>query len=518
MEDNKLILALGLSVLFVLLSKLVSSAMKPRLNLPPGPWTLPLIGSLHHLVMKSPQIHRSLRALSEKHGPIMQLWMGEVPAVVVSSPAVAEEVLKHQDLRFADRHLTATIEEVSFGGRDVTFAPYSERWRHLRKICMQELLTAARVRSFQGVREREVARLVRELAADAGAGGDAGVNLNERISKLANDIVMVSSVGGRCSHRDEFLDALEVAKKQITWLSVADLFPSSKLARMVAVAPRKGLASRKRMELVIRRIIQERKDQLMDDSAAGAGEAAAGKDCFLDVLLRLQKEGGTPVPVTDEIIVVLLFDMFTGASETSPTVLIWILAELMRCPRVMAKAQAEVRQAAVGKTRITENDIVGLSYLKMVIKEALRLHSPAPLLNPRKCRETTQVIGYDIPKGTSVFVNMWAICRDPNYWEDPEEFKPERFENNCVDFKGNNFEFLPFGSGRRICPGINLGLANLELALASLLYHFDWKLPNEMLPKDLDMQETPGIVAAKLTTLNMCPVTQIAPSSAEDAS
>ncbi|KAB8087576.1 hypothetical protein EE612_011904, partial [Oryza sativa] len=221
------------------LSKLVSSAMKPRLNLPPGPWTLPLIGSLHHLVMtKSPQTHRSLRALSEKHGPIMQLWMGEVPAVVVSSPAVAEEVLKHQDLRFADR--------LFFGGRDVIFGPYSERWRHLRKICMQELLTAARVRSFQGVREREVARLVRELAADAGAGGDAGVNLNERISKLANDIVMVSSVGGRCSHRDEFLDALEVAKKQITWLSVADLFPSSKLARMVAVAPRKGLASRKR--------------------------------------------------------------------------------------------------------------------------------------------------------------------------------------------------------------------------------------------------------------------------------
>ncbi|XP_052141962.1 ent-isokaurene C2/C3-hydroxylase [Oryza glaberrima] len=515
MED-KLILALCLSALFVVvLSKLVSSAMKPRLNLPPGPWTLPLIGSLHHLVMtKSPQTHRSLRALSEKHGPIMQLWMGEVPAVVVSSPAVAEEVLKHQDLRFADRHLTATTEEVFFGGRDVIFGPYSERWRHLRKICMQELLTAARVRSFQGVREREVARLVRELAADAGAGGDAGVNLNERISKLANDIVMVSSVGGRCSHRDEFLDALEVAKKQITWLSVADLFPSSKLARMVAVAPRKGLASRKRMELVIRRIIQERKDQLMDDSAAGAGEAAAGKDCFLDVLLRLQKEGGTPVPVTDEIIVVLLFDMISGASETSPIVLIWTLAELMRNPRIMAKAQAEVRQAVAGKTTITEDDIVGLSYLKMVIKETLRLHPPAPLLNPRKCRETSQVMGYDIPKGTSVFVNMWAICRDSRYWEDPEEYEPERFENNTVDYKGNNFEFLPFGSGRRICPGINLGVANLELPLASLLYHFDWKLPNGMAPKDLDMHETSGMVAAKLITLNMCPITHIAPSSA----
>lgn len=206
--------------------------------------------------------------------------------------------------------------------------------------------------------------------------------------------------------------------------------------------------------------------------------------------------------------------MFSGGSETSATVMIWIMAELIRWPRVMTKVQAEVRQALQGKVTVTEDDIVRLNYLKMVIKETLRLHCPGPLLVPHRCRETCKVMGYDVLKGTCVFVNVWALGRDPKYWEDPEEFKPERFENSDMDYKGNTFEYLPFGSGRRICPGINLGVANLELPLASLLYHFDWKLPNGMAPKDLDMHETSGMVAAKLITLNICPITHIAPSSA----
>jgi cytochrome P450 len=203
--------------------------------------------------------------------------------------------------------------------------------------------------------------------------------------------------------------------------------------------------------------------------------------------------------------------MFSGGSETSATVMIWIMAELIRWPRVMTKVQAEVRQALQGKVTVTEDDIVRLNYLKMVIKETLRLHCPGPLLVPHRCRETCKVMGYDVLKGTCVFVNVWALGRDPKYWEDPEEFMPERFENSDMDYKGNTFEYLPFGSGRRICPGINLGIANIELPLASLLYHFDWKLPDEMASKDLDMQEAPGMVAAKLTSLCVCPITRVAP-------
>jgi cytochrome P450 len=192
------------------------------------------------------------------------------------------------------------------------------------------------------------------------------------------------------------------------------------------------------------------------------------------------------------------------------------MTELIRSPAAMAKVQAEVREAFKGKTTLTEDDIAGaeLSYFRMVIKETMRLHPPLPLLLPRQARETCQVMGYDIPKGTTVFVNAWAISRHPMYWDDPKEFRPERFENSNLDYKGTNFEYIPFGSGRRMCPGINLGLANVDLALASLLYHFDWKLPAGMEPNDVDVWESVGLFAHKRNNLMLHPVTRIAPASA----
>uniref|UniRef100_A0A0E0M818 Uncharacterized protein n=1 Tax=Oryza punctata TaxID=4537 RepID=A0A0E0M818_ORYPU len=505
-----LLLTLAVSVVFILISKLVyRDTNKPRLNLPPGPWTLPVIGSIHHL-MRSPSIHRSMRSLAEKHGPLMQVWLGEVPAVVVSSTEAAEEVLKNHDVRFADRFISTTLGTITFGGNDLAFAPYGERWRQLKMLCTQELLTAARVRSFRRIREEEVARLVQDLAA---GDGEVAVNLSEKIARLVNDIMVRCCVGGRSKHRDEFLDALCTALSQTSWLTVADLFPSSKLARMVGTAPRRALASRKKMEHILEQIIQEREEMMDRSGDGGDSEAVPGNECFLDVLLRLQKEGDTPIPITMELIVMLLFDIVSGGTETSTIVLNWTMAELIHTPRVMAKAHAEVRQTFQAKSTITEDDgISGLTYLKMVIKESLRMHCPVPLLGPRRCRETCKVMGYDILKDTTVFVNAWAMCRSSTYWDDAEEFKPERFENKCIDYKGSSFEFVPFGSGRRMCAGMNLGIADVELPLASLLYHFDWKLPDGMLPKDIDMQEAPGLFGGRRTSLIICPITRVAPS------
>lgn len=183
----------------------------------------------------------------------------------------------------------------------------------------------------------------------------------------------------------------------------------------------------------------------------------------------------------------------------------WAISELLKNPRVMKKAQAEVRQAFKGKTKVVESDIQSLDYLKLVIKETLRLHPPGPLL-PRETREKCEVGGYEIPVKTKVLVNAWAIGRDPNIWTEPECFKPERFQGSLVDFKGTNFEFIPFGAGRRICPGISFATANIELALAQLLYHFDWKLPNGIKLEELDMSETFGITARKKHNLHLIPI------------
>ena len=171
----------------------------------------------------------------------------------------------------------------------------------------------------------------------------------------------------------------------------------------------------------------------------------------------------------------------------------WALVELIKNPRILKEAQREVREVFDEEGKVDETGLTKLKYLKLVIKEVLRMHPPAPLLLPRECGQKCEIQGYEIPMNTKVIVNAWAIGRDAKYWNDPETFYPERFVDSSVDFKGVDFEYIPFGAGRRMCPGINFGLANVELPLAMLLYHFDWELPSGMKNEDLDMTETFGI-------------------------
>nr|CAB3470456.1 unnamed protein product [Digitaria exilis] len=189
------------------------------------------------------------------------------------------------------------------------------------------------------------------------------------------------------------------------------------------------------------------------------------------------------------------------SNDTSATTLEWAMAELMRNPTVMSKLQDEVRGAFAATMKVSEGGLDELSYLHMVIKETLRLHLPAPLLLPRESQEQCQILGYDVPKGTMVMVNAGALSTDPEYWDEPQEFRPERFADSEIDFKGNEFEFIPFGAGRRICPGMFFGLANVELALANLAFYFDWSLPEGLSCSELDMTETAGVTVRKKTDL-----------------
>ena len=200
-------------------------------------------------------------------------------------------------------------------------------------------------------------------------------------------------------------------------------------------------------------------------------------------------------------------NIFAAGGETSATTIDWTMAEMIRNPRVMKRAQAEVREVFKMNGRVDETCINEMKYLKLVIKETLRLHPPAPLLLPRECGEACEIDGYHIPVKSKVIVNAWAIGRDPNSWSDPERFYPERFSNSSLDYKGNNFEFIPFGAGRRICPGITFGLMNVELTLALLLHHFDWKLPNGMKAEELDMTEQFALTVRRKDGLFLIPST-----------
>ncbi|CAO2176078.1 unnamed protein product [Urochloa humidicola] len=228
MEDKVLLATVSVLVLLVVLSKLKSLLVtsQKKLNLPPGPWTLPVIGSLHHLVT-SPNLYRATRSLAQKHGPLMMLRIGEVPTVVASSPETANEIMKTQDIMFADRYNNSIVGTLSFYGKDLAFAPYGEQWRQLRKICVLELLSATQVQSFRHIREDEIARFMQKLAASAATG--TAVNLTKMISRLINDTFLRECIGSRCKYQDEFLDTLDTAFRLTSGLAIADLFPSWRL-------------------------------------------------------------------------------------------------------------------------------------------------------------------------------------------------------------------------------------------------------------------------------------------------
>ncbi|KAF5933244.1 hypothetical protein HYC85_029415 [Camellia sinensis] len=198
-------------------------------------------------------------------------------------------------------------------------------------------------------------------------------------------------------------------------------------------------------------------------------------------------------------------DMFVAGTDTIFTTMEWTMAELLKHPQIMKKLQNDVRKIAKGKLNITEDDLENMYYLKAVIKESLRMHPPAPLLVPRESIQDVKVMDYDIVAGTQVIVNAWAIARDPLSWEDPEEFRPERFLNSSIDFKGHNFEFIPFGAGRRGCPGTLFAMNVDELALASVVHKFNLSLPDGASGEDLDMTEAAGLTIHKKNPLIVIP-------------
>ncbi|KAF8647289.1 hypothetical protein HU200_065440 [Digitaria exilis] len=468
---------------------------KPKKKrLPPGPWTLPIIGSSHHIMRGLG--HRTMSELSRRHGPLMLLKLGEVRTLVVSSAEAAELVMRTHDLTFCSRPTTSvTIDIVGCKGKGIGFAPYGDHWRQMKKIVVMELLCAAQVKRIESIRAEEVGRLLRSVAASDSGGGV--VNISDEVKALAPDLVARAMFGGKCAEKSDFVVQYDEISKLVSGFFPVDLFPSSRLVRWLSISERRLATSYGRIQGIIETIIESRK-------AAKYEGCSPDQEDLLGVLLRLQEEGSLTFPLTSEIIGAVMFDLFGGATTTIGSTLEWAMSELMKKPAAMLKAQQEVREVLGGSRGVIANtDLVGLSYMRMVIKEVLRLHPPNPLLVPRESREDCEIMGYHVPKGTKVLVNAFAISRDARYWENPEDFNPKRFENSNVDYKGTNFEFTPFGAGRRQCPAMMFATSTLEIALANLLYHFDWMLPDGVSPDLVDMSEKYGMGVSKKLDLHL---------------
>ncbi|VAH54713.1 unnamed protein product [Triticum turgidum subsp. durum] len=459
--------------------------------LPPGPWRLPIIGSLHHVVSILP--HRTMTELCRRHGPVMYLQLGEIPTVVVSSKEAVGQMMKAGDLQFANRRTTGMQDIVGFGGKGVTFAPYGDHWRHMRKVCVTELLSSKQVRRMESVRAEEMGSLLRSMTASAGA----TLNVSQKVAALSNDVVARAVFGGKFSQQENFIHASNRIMDLLGGFFLIDLFPSSRLVRWLSSEERRVRSSRDVMQRIITDIIDERK------AARAASNGGTCDEGLLDVLLTRQEEDSLESPLTTEMITTVLFDMFGAATDSTSTTLEWAMSELVNHREAMTKAQLEVREV-LGPNRaiIASSDLAELHYMRMVIKETFRLHPPAPLLN-RTNEEDCKIMGYHVVKGMNIYINVLAISQDPQYWDNPEEFNPERFENSNMDYNGTCFEFTPFGFGRRLCPGITFASSIFEMALANFLYHFDWMLPDESISESVDMSEKFGLIVRRSSDLHL---------------
>ncbi|MED6118571.1 hypothetical protein PIB30_004174 [Stylosanthes scabra] len=316
---------------------------------------------------------------------------------------------------------------------------------------------------------------------------------------MVSTIVSRATFGEKTKQHEEFVSLVKEVAKLTGGFDLVDLFPWLK----VVTSDKAKMELHKKQDLILENIIRE--NRVMRSKEAIVGEEERQEN-IIDVLLRIQQNGDLQVPLTDDSVKAIIWDMFAAGTDTSSTTLEWAMVELMRNSSAMKKLQAEIRGR---ETPLREHDMEELLYLKSVIKESLRLHAPVPLLLPRECKEATEVNGYEIPKKAKVMVNAWAIGRDPKHWDDPLCFIPERFHGNCVDFRGSNFEYIPFGAGRRICPGISLGISNIEYALAKLVYHFNWEVPKGMKAEDLDTSETFGVVTGMKNNLFLVPTPYI---------
>ncbi|GLT28874.1 hypothetical protein SLA2020_037770 [Shorea laevis] len=474
-----------LSALLFLAFKFLFLSGKRRKNLPPSPPSLPIIGHLHLL---KPHAHRALRDLSNKYGPIISLQIGSYFAVIVSSASLAGECFTKNDVILADRPKSLTGKHLAYDHTTVVTASYGDHWRNLRRITSIEIFSSSRLNKFLGIRMDEVRQLLLKLSSNSRQ-DFARVELKQMIVDLTFNNVVRMVMGKRyygesVTHYQEAKRFKELIAEgtQISGVgNAANVFP---ILSWIRNHEKKVMSIGKRTDGFLQGLVDEYRSK-------------KGGNSMIDHLLALQES--EPEYFSDQIIKGLVLTMIAAGTKTTAVTLEWAMSNLLNHPEVLNKAREEI-DAQVGKERLMEeSDVTKLHYLQSIMWETLRLHPAAPLLVPHVASADCTIGGYDVPQGTMVLVNAFAIHRDPKSWEEPESFKPERFEKE----EKESHKLLPFGLGRRACPGAGLAQRVVSLTLGSMIQCFDW---NRVSEEEVDMTEgRRGVTVPKAQPLEaMC--------------
>ncbi|KAG0495957.1 hypothetical protein HPP92_000648 [Vanilla planifolia] len=431
--------------------------------------------------------------------------MGTARAVVASSPSAACSFLKAHDAQFANRPSVVSAKDITYDGQNMVFANYGPRWKHLRKLSALHLLGGRALSNWAPIRSEEVGCML------------AAIRDKGRIVLSDELVCMMANVIGRATmsrrvFETQGKEADDFKEMIVELLTGGGLFNIGDFVPAIAWMDLQGVQAKmmrvhQRFDGMITRMVADHRQM-------AAEREREGRSDFLDLLMA-NRHGDDGESLSDVNIKGLIFDLFTAGTDTSSIIIEWAMAEMLRNPGILRRAQEEVDREVGRERRLVESDIRRLPYLRAVCKEAMRLHPSTPLSLPHFSFEACEVEGYRIPGNTRLLVNIYAIGRDPDVWADPLRFEPERFlpggRGEGVEPMGSDFELIPFGAGRRICAGKQAGMLMVQYVLGSLIHSFDWRLPDGVL--EIDMTEKPGLALPMAVPLSAVAEQRLAPAA-----